>query len=135
MEKLSAGTFDQSIAARDLGKKSKYAIILYNPAERKGAKEEADMLMEGLKYVDFDVIVDTWIHAAELLEKISNLLILLVNKSSQIFISVMSHGHHGILRGVDNSEISVNAVLELSAERIPQHIPVVCKNNINSVAL
>ena len=124
LAKLSPHTL-QYVVPKSCKRLARYALIMYNTAGRQGAKEEADDLERGLSYVGFNVTSEEWSTTSQLLKTIQARLMEQADRSSIVFISIMSHGHHGVLRGSHGSEMSVNDVLGLASGIIPIHIPVV----------
>ena len=127
LEKLFPHT-SEYITPENSERLARHALILYNPTDRRGATEEADMLLEGLTHVGFDVLSHTWSHPTQLLDEMRSLLMQLVSKTSVFFIGIMTHGHDGMLRGVGDSEVPVNDVLMLINDILPQHVPMVRRN-------
>ena len=106
----------------------RFALILYNTQERIGAKDEATLLEEGLSHVGFEVTSHEWKTATELEEKTRAHLRKQRDRCSVVFMSIMSHGHNGVLRGTGNA-ISVNSLLRLTSDIIQPHIPMVSSLN------
>ena len=124
LAKLSPHT-SQVIVPKNSKNLIRFALILYNTQERIGAKDEATLLEEGLSHVGFEVTSQEWKTSAELKEKTRTHLREQRDRCSIVFMSIMSNGHNGVLRGTGNSAISVNSVLQLTSDIIQPHIPMV----------
>ena len=124
LAKLSPHT-SQVIVPKNSKNLIRFALILYNTQERIGAKDEAMLLEEGLSHVGFEVTSQEWKTSAELKEKTRTHLSEQRDRCSIVFMSIMSHGHNGVLRGTGNSAISVNSVLQLTSDIIQPQIPMV----------
>lgn len=103
----------------------RYALIMFSTIGRDGASEEAAVLRQALTHTGFKVITKEWSLTTELLDSIKHLLKDLLSYCSILFISIMSHGSHGVLKGTGGSQISVNHVLEVAADILPNHLPMV----------
>ena len=101
------------------------ALIMFNTVGRLGAKDEVNMLTKGLTHVGFSVTSKEWWSTEELIDILSAQLTKWADHCSIVFISVMTHGHSGTLRGIQGSEISVNKVMGLATDSIARHIPMV----------
>lgn len=128
LAKLTPHT-SQVVVPKNSNNLIRFALILYNTQERIGAKDEATLLEEGLSHVGFEVTSHEWKTAAELVEKTRAHLRKQRDRCSVVFMSIMSHGHNGVLRGTGNSAISVNSLLRLTSDIIQPHIPMVSSLN------
>lgn len=102
-----------------------YCLIFYNEHDREGAREEANTLNEGFACKGFDVQMQNWEHTNHLLHRISASIDAVSDSCSIMVISILAHGQHGMVRGVEKSEITFNDVVEKIKQKLPVHIPLV----------
>ena len=97
-------------------KSGRYAIILYNEMDREGAYEEAENMNIACQTAGFTVLQVNWSKTSEMVEWINTLWVDIKEKCSLLSIFVMCHGHRGVLRGSENSMLSVNGLLLLTTD-------------------
>ena len=105
---------------------SRYGFIFYKTDRREnGAEEEANSLHQALSETGCDAIKAKWEHTNQLQQMISDSLGDIGGRCNFLFACIMSHGELGLLRGSDDSLVSISTVIKLFEQNLPSHVPLV----------
>ena len=108
----------------------RYGVVLYNPLDRPGAQDEAQLMNDSLTKAGFRSKAIQWECAHKLEGILKRELEDIVSKGLSILVvSIMSHGQLGLLCG-KNSEgkdtrIEISKLIKQIGREIPEPIPVV----------
>ena len=100
-------------------------FILYNCANRQGVQDEAQNFERKLQQIGYGVITIGWSHTDELVKLLSGQSKTAQHRMAPLILSIMSHGHKGILSGTNNSEITINSLLHQLEKSLPPTKPLV----------
>lgn len=100
-------------------------MVLYNPAARYGASEEADNLEQALTSAGCDVTKMSWLNANEIHNMIESSLQSMVHNCSLLIVCIMAHGSRGVLKGSEGEDKPVNDILHQLKHLLPSFIPLV----------
>ena len=100
-------------------------VILYNPTDRDGAEEEANILESSLRSHASHVIREAWSTQCELALSISKSLNSDISGYSALLVCISAHGTAGNLCGKDGSVVAINDILFQFTRRLPAEMPLV----------
>ena len=102
-------------------------IILYSTCGRHGADEEANNYKRSLESIGASVIKLEWMDTIGLQNMLDSGLSQVIDfeSCSLLFVCVMSHGRRGVLKGSNDSEISINSLLKQVTDNLPCELPLV----------
>mgnify|MGYP001795324468 CR=1 FL=1 len=103
----------------------RYALVLFNTGDRQGALEEADELCQSLITAGFYVVMMQWITTDDLTTKLQDLLNKYSTYCGLLFVSIMSHGRLGTIKGSGASEIAINNLLLQLTNNLKDGTPLV----------
>ena len=103
----------------------RYALVLFNTDDREGALDEACNLCLSLIIAGFDVVRMEWTTTDDLTTKLRDLLNRYSTGCGLFFVSIMSHGKLGTIKGSSDSEIAINDILLQLTNNIKDDTPLV----------
>lgn len=116
---------DQYVIPHNQLKSKRYAIVLFNSHNRPGSVLEADNFQASLEMAGFKVFKMQWMIALELQKMIDSAVRVIMGDCCLLVVCVMSHGHRGVLKGSDASEIPINNLIRQITLSIPEYVPLV----------
>ena len=105
----------------------KVAMVCYNTIQREGALEEAERLEDAFDGLGFLVLKCCWTHFNELLNWITDQLLMLDKEISLLVVCTMSHGFRGHMVGKEGSHGEITNLLHRVQSDISTTTPLVGK--------
>ena len=114
-----------TVPSYDVEYAKRYALVLFNTGDRQGALEEAVDLCQSLITAGFYVVMMRWTTTDDLTTKLQDLLNKYSTNFGLLFVSIMSHGRLGTIKGSGTSEIAINNLLLQLTNNLKDGTPLV----------